>query len=312
MPHLSFCGMLQKEYQMNNDLIIFQENGLFGAKNQNGVVVIPPQYIEMHPFSCELSLVRNLQYQYAYIDVVNRLVIPFGRYSWCDTQFTCGFARVMEYHYLEEKDKWGIIDTLGNIIIPLKYDKIWALKEEYIFSIKAFIDNREEKLNLHQLANKVILDGLTYINIYSVETFKQLSNCEHLYIKIFPKTNLLYFTYGCNIGFVAGIGIPQIPMVAIVANSSGKIFPLLVEKSDIGKTTFPFAKTTPKKRVISKNYSHRTSFWNYEEERMNDVDNWSDPYGDEQAYHEGWSREDIESGLSDAYEGDLGARWNND
>ena len=30
----------------------------------------------------------------------------------------------MEYHYLEEKNKWGIIDTLGNIVVPLKYDKI--------------------------------------------------------------------------------------------------------------------------------------------------------------------------------------------
>lgn len=298
--------MATKEYQMNNDLIIFQENGLFGAKKQNGMVVIPPQYIEMYPFSCGLSLVRNSQYQYAYIDVANRLVIPFGKYSWCDTQFTCGFARVMEHHYLEGKDKWGIIDTLGNIIIPLKYDKIWALKEKYFFSIKAFIDNREEKLNI---ANKVILDGLTYINTYSVETFKQLFNCECLHVKVFPKTNLLYFTYGCNIGFVAGIAIPQIPMVSIVANYSGKIFSLLMDKSDVGKTTLPFAKTTLKKRIVSpKNYSHRISFWDYEEERMNDADNWSDPYGDEQAYYDGWSREDVDSGLADAYENDLDAR----
>lgn len=42
--------------------------------------------------------------------------------------------------------------------------------------------------------------------------------------------------------------------------------------------------------------------------KMNDYDNWSDPYGDEQAYHNGWSREDVESGLADAYENDLSAR----
>lgn len=45
---------------------------------------------------------------------------------------------------------------------------------------------------------------------------------------------------------------------------------------------------------------------------MNDADNWSDPYGDEQAYYSGWSREDVESGFADAYEGDVTARWNND
>ena len=109
---------------MDKDYIIFQEDGLLGAKNQKGEVVIPPQYMEMQPFSCGLSLVRNHQYQYAYIDTLNRQIVPFGKYSWCDPQFTCGYARVMEYHYLEEKNQWGIIDTLGNIIVPLKYDKV--------------------------------------------------------------------------------------------------------------------------------------------------------------------------------------------
>lgn len=60
-------------------------------------------------------------------------------------------------------------------------------------------------------------------------------------------------------------------------------------------------KTVPKK-IISRTTSHKTSFWQYESEKMNDTDNWSDPYGDEQGYYGGWSREDVESGLADAYE----------
>ena len=47
---------------------------------------------------------------------------------------------------------------------------------------------------------------------------------------------------------------------------------------------------------------HKTSFWDYENEKMNDYDNWSDPFGDERAFYDGWSREDVESGLADAYE----------
>ena len=38
-------------------------------------------------------------------------------YSWCDSQFVCGYARVVKYDVLEEKNKWGIIDTKGNIIL---------------------------------------------------------------------------------------------------------------------------------------------------------------------------------------------------
>lgn len=275
---------------MDKDYIIFQENGLFGAKNQGGKVIITPQYTEMQPFGCGLSLVRNDQYQYAYINANNKQVIPFGEYSWCDPQFVCGYARVLD-------NFWGIIDTLGNIIVPLKYDKIWTIKEEYIFSIKAFIGDEMQILNLHQLANKTIFDGLKYLKICSIEEFKNLVNCEKLFVRVMPNTNQLYFTYGCNIGLVAAIEFPKEPVIAIVANSSGKIFPLCLEKGDIGKTTLPIATVVLKKKVYS---------------RIDDTDNWSDPYGDEQAYYGGWSREDVESGLADAYEGDLDARWNTD
>ena len=51
---------------MDKEYIIFQEDGLFGAKDQRGKIIIQPQYMEMQPFSCGLSLVRNHQYQYAY------------------------------------------------------------------------------------------------------------------------------------------------------------------------------------------------------------------------------------------------------
>lgn len=296
---------------MDKDFVIFQENGLFGAKNSKGEIIILPQYMEMQPFSCGLSLVRNHQYQYAYINKNEEQIISFGTYQWCDPLFVCGFARVMKYNFFSEKETWGIIDTLGNIVVPLKYDKIWTLKEEYLFSIKAFIGDIEEKLNLHHVANRVILDGLTYISTYSVEAFKDLVGCKHLHVKKMPNTKLLYFTYGANIGYVYLKAIPQEPVISIVANSSGKIFPLLMEKADIGKTTLPLTKATPK-RTISKTTAHQTSFWDYESEKMNDTDNWSDPYGDEQAYYGGWSRDNIESGLTDAYEGDTDAKWNNE
>lgn len=275
---------------MDKEYIIFQEDGLFGAKDQRGKIIIQPQYMEMQPFSCGLSLVRNHQYQYAYIDINNKQVIPFGKYSWCDPQFTCGFSRVMEYHYLEEKNKWGIIDILGDIVVLLKYDKIWAIKEEFLFSLKAFLGDKEERINLHLLSNKIIFDGLAYICTYSVEAFKELVHCEKLYVKAHPKTRQLYFTYGANIGFVLLKGIPQEPVISIVANSNGKIFPLLMEKSDIGKTTLFPAKVAPKK-TFSRAASHKTSFWDYESEKMNDADNWEDQ-------------------RLDAFEGDESNYWN--
>jgi hypothetical protein len=103
--------------------------------------------------------------------------------------------------------------------------------------------------------------------------------------------------------------MPQNPVISIVVNSAGKVFPLLHEKEDVGKISFEenIKLDSPKQKKY-KHYYHKTSFWDYENEKMNDYDNWSDPYGDEQAYYDGWSREDVESGLADAYENDLSAR----
>ena len=130
---------------MDKDYIIFQRNGLFGAKDQMGNIVIMPQYKEMNPFSCGLSLVRDDKLRYAYINPQNNTLFPFGLYAWCDNVFCCGFARVMRYNKQNEK-KWGIINALGEVVLPMKYDNIWTLKENYIHSIKVAIDGKEQKL----------------------------------------------------------------------------------------------------------------------------------------------------------------------
>lgn len=47
---------MRKEQLLN----IYEDNGLYGAKDQNGQIVITAQYTEMYQFSCGLSLVRNI------------------------------------------------------------------------------------------------------------------------------------------------------------------------------------------------------------------------------------------------------------
>ena len=149
------------------------------------------------------------------------------------------------------------------------------------------------------------MDGLNYITTYSVEEFKAKFHCTQIFVKL-GKDNRLYFCYGCNIGFVAVKGIPQIPVISLVVNSTGKLFLLLHEKEDIGRTSFEEnIKLNPPKQHTPKKVYHKTSFWDYENEKMNDYDNWSNPYGDELAYYDGWSREDVDSGLADAYENEL-------
>ncbi len=289
---------------INSNLIIYQENELYGLKDCNGNVIISPQYKEMHPFSCGLALVRNNQFQYGYINKENKTIVPFGLYSWCDPQFVCGYARVVRYNITKEKDEWGIIDTEGNIIVSIKYDKIWTLNERYLHSVKAFLDNKEESINLHTVPKRVVFDNLKYIATYTIEDFKAIFNCTRIDVKVNSKTEELFFSYGSHIGYVALKLEPISPVISVVTNSAGSLFLLLHEKEDTGKTNLERStyKRQKEKSSLQKQQFSNITFGEYEEENVTDLDGWSDPYGDERAYYDGWSRDDVESGLADAYE----------
>ena len=136
---------------MDKDYIIIQENGLFGAKSQTGETIIEPQYIEMQPFSCGLSQVRNDKYQYAYVSTENKQVVPFGLYAWCDPQFVCGVARVMRYVPNTEQKCWGIINQWGKVIISLSFDYIQPINPCKLHCIKAILKGENMMINLLSL-----------------------------------------------------------------------------------------------------------------------------------------------------------------
>lgn len=274
---------------MDKDYIIFQEDGLFGAKDQMGNVVIKPQYKEMNPFSCGLSLVRDEEFRYAYINAQNNTLFPFGLYAWCDNVFCCGFARVMRYNKQNEK-KWGIINALGEVVLPMKYDNIWTLNENYIHSIKVAIDGKEHTIDANLLVKDNSLSGLVYIKTYIVEDFKKEFGLDKIEVKAALKTGRLFFPFRTTCGEVA-LGNTEDIVVSIVANAQGKIFPLLHHGKDTGASSLKKSFCDiPNKEKIGR---QEESF------RWEDDEPWED-YVD----YSGWSREDLESGLADAFEGD--------
>lgn len=143
---------------MDKGFIIFQENGLFGAKNSKGEIIISPQYMEMYPFSCGLSLVRNNKYQYAYVDCLNRQIVPFGKYIWGDSQFICNYARVK----LLDNTNWGIIDVLGRIVVYPNLDYIVPLE-----SFKTWGNYRAVEIRGRYKGENVryIIDPLSRVNL---------------------------------------------------------------------------------------------------------------------------------------------------
>lgn len=100
---------------------------LYGLINYKGETIIPTEYFSMlRGFDDkEIYTVQNMNYQYGVINKNGNIIIPFGRYSWIDG-FDHGLARVNKHVDDKSiKEVWGIINLLGEEILPLEYDEIW-------------------------------------------------------------------------------------------------------------------------------------------------------------------------------------------
>lgn len=262
---------------------IFQQNGLYGLKNDCGEVIISPQYREFYPFSCGLACVRNVKYQYAYIDINNYAVIPFGKYIWLDYKFICGYARVK----FLDNEHWAIIDTTGKICSDTHYTRIWPINERYLPNIRAFREDKRDDIIIEN-SSDVILDGLKYLKTYSVEEFKELFNCNVVSVNM-NDAHQLYIKYGVNIGKVALRGIPNDPVISIVINSNGRLFALLHDKYCKQETYHFKEELTAQNERLAIRACPNDRAYSYEEDR-----------------------DYIESSYLDAFEGDDSNYWNID
>lgn len=265
---------------------IYQENGLYGLKNDCGDVLIAPLYREFYPFSCGLACVQDSKCQYAYISQENQVIVPFGKYMWLDHNFTCGYARVIQYSAIEDKQYWGIINTMGLIVVPCEYDNIWTLNEKYLDKINAVKDNKECKINLRKVENYIVLDGLKYIRTYTVDEFKAEFNVSKIFVRDNSNNNVVSFYYGTNIGIVSNDNWMLNPAVSIVCNSAGKVFCLLHHKNNVGKKRIKQAQA--KYLVQTKHIQHYSRDY--------------DSYNDYNDY--------LEESRLDAFEGDESNYWN--
>lgn len=265
---------------------IYQENGLYGLRNDCGEVLIAPQYREFYPFSCGLACVQNIKYQYSYINQENQVIIPFGNYMWLDYMFTCGYARVIQYSAIEDKQYWGIINTMGLIVVPCEYDNIWTLNEKYLDNLKAVKNGKECKINLRKAENYIVLDGLKYIRTYTVDEFKAEFNVSRIFVRVNTNNNLVSFYYGTNIGIVSNDNCMLNPSISIVCNSAGKVFCLLHHKNNVGK-----------KRIRQAKYLAQTK---HTQHYSRDYDSYND------------YKDYLEESRLDAFEGDVSNYWNID
>ncbi len=95
----------------------------WGLVDSKGNIILEPEYKQIGVSDDNRILtIQHMDSQYEVISVDGKVIVPKGTYSWIDT-FDGGLTRV--YIGGCENKKWGIIDSTGNIVLPLHYSNIW-------------------------------------------------------------------------------------------------------------------------------------------------------------------------------------------
>lgn len=130
-------------FERKNRLPELYRRSEFGLMNSKGELVIPMDYESIAmPYQSLLYTVRKKDVgDYGVLNKNGEIVVEFGKYKRIDG-FSKGFARVLSYD-----DRWGIIDELGNEVLPCGYGTIWNFyQKDYPTAI---VETKEGQRRFH-------------------------------------------------------------------------------------------------------------------------------------------------------------------
>ena len=154
-------------YKMTNRLRGFtkeqlaeQHSKLFFCKMYNSDKDIWETYVDGTPakFSsykegCGLATILNDGYYYV-VDKDNNYIVQPGKYDYIDGFDKCGLARVkidgkadIFNPGMTTYDRWGLINTKGEEILPLEYSEIWSFYNKNRTFTSVFCDGFDEDDN---------------------------------------------------------------------------------------------------------------------------------------------------------------------
>lgn len=95
----------------------------WGLLDSRGNVLLEPEYQGIGiSTDRRLLTLHHLDRQYEVVTIDGEIIVPKGKYPWIDS-FDSGFARVNCYD--GESKKYGLIDSTGKEVLPIKYSNIW-------------------------------------------------------------------------------------------------------------------------------------------------------------------------------------------
>lgn len=95
----------------------------WGLLNCKGEFILEPEYKQIGVSDDnQILTIQHMDGQYEVISIDGTVIIPKGKYAWIDS-FDGGLSRICVGDC--DKKIWGIINSCGIIVLPLKYSNIW-------------------------------------------------------------------------------------------------------------------------------------------------------------------------------------------
>lgn len=141
---------------IENNRICLIKDGLYGYIDSNGFEIIPFMYEHAYDFNLDSGLARVKQNgKYGFIDISGNTKIHC-KYENCDRIFNEDLCKIYD------KDKVGLINTKGEIVLPCEYDRLGMPykfgKHTYIVASigdKQYIYNSKGKLLINYPLDEV-------------------------------------------------------------------------------------------------------------------------------------------------------------
>lgn len=124
----------------------------------------------------EVSVIENDKFQYGVMNSSGKMVVPFGKYAWI-SGFDHGLARVKDIFGEEsidletgktERAKWGIINEMGEVVLPVIYDTIWNFLQKGRSNTKVVLNGEEKYFDLN--TQKFVAYGNYHASRYYYDT----------------------------------------------------------------------------------------------------------------------------------------------
>lgn len=114
-----------------------------------------------------ISVVQRSDYKWGVVDDNGNEIVSFGLYDWIDS-FDQGLARVKigkgTNSVKNSGNKWGIINTSGEVVLPVEYDNIWNFAGKNRFSTRTTKDGVDNEIYFHDLNTNLPIRGIKHCN----------------------------------------------------------------------------------------------------------------------------------------------------